>query len=36
MNIKFAVFGFPAGHGEKFPMILGRETELIVSKEGVI
>jgi len=29
------VFGFPAGHGEKnFPMILGREIELIVSKEG--
>ena len=29
------VFGFPAGHGEKnFPMIFGREIELIVSKEG--
>jgi len=29
------VFGFPAGHGEKnFPMILGREIELIVSKES--
>ena len=29
------VFGFPAGHGEKnFPMIFGREIELIVSKDG--
>ena len=29
------VFDFPAGHGEKnFPMILGREIELIVSKES--
>ena len=27
-------FGFPAGHGEKnYPMILGRETNLEVSKQ---